>query len=118
MTKTTLKALKGSIRKWEKIFLGGGEDAGSSNCPLCELFPYCYNSRSECPIFGDTHTVGCLGSPYEHWSGHHYDKHEGKYPYIVSYIVSCSECTELARAEFKYLEGLLPFSAFNVVLVI
>lgn len=38
MNSRTLKALKGSIRKWERICNGTGEDRGPRNCPLCELF--------------------------------------------------------------------------------
>jgi len=33
-----LEALKGSIKKWERIVEGTGVDEGADNCPLCELF--------------------------------------------------------------------------------
>jgi len=33
----TLKALKGSIKKWERIVEGTGVDEGADNCPLCEI---------------------------------------------------------------------------------
>ena len=36
MTKKVLKALKGSIKKWESIVKGTGEEHGSKNCPLCK----------------------------------------------------------------------------------
>jgi hypothetical protein len=38
MDEKTLEALKGSIRKWEAIVDGTGEDDGADNCPLCHMF--------------------------------------------------------------------------------
>ena len=38
MNRKTLTALKGSIKKWEKIVAGTGSDNGYQNCPLCALF--------------------------------------------------------------------------------
>lgn len=63
MPPTTLAALQGSIKKWEKIVEGIGLDCGRRNCPLCQLFPDCTN----CPVAKHTGRVCCLCTPYIDW---------------------------------------------------
>lgn len=49
MPAATLKALRGSIAKWEAVAAGTGVDNGPGNCPLCALFferPNC----AGCPV--------------------------------------------------------------------
>ena len=70
MNAETLKALKSSIAKWEKIVAGTGTDNGSSDCPLCALFN---SSRNKvecegCPVKERTGMRYCDGSPYYEWS--------------------------------------------------
>jgi hypothetical protein len=75
MKPATLKALRGSITKWESIVEGTGEDIGSGNCPLCKRFndaPYqqtdCQTVTGEmCPVYLATGQISCDGSPYEDW---------------------------------------------------
>ena len=69
MDKKTLKALKGSIEKWEKIVAGTGKDEGPNNCPLCKLFnkiegeeKYACNG---CPVKEETGQKYCWNTPYE-----------------------------------------------------
>lgn len=40
MDKKTVKAIRGSIKKWEDIEKGTGMDFGVGNCPLCHLFKW------------------------------------------------------------------------------
>jgi len=54
MDAKTLKALKGSIKKWEKIIAGTGVDKGGDNCPLCKA---CGWNCRDCPVM----TIGELG---------------------------------------------------------
>jgi hypothetical protein len=65
VTPETLKALKGSIRKWEKIVLGTGRDEGALNCPLCRLF--IEDDCIGCPVFERTSKPACGDSPYGDW---------------------------------------------------
>lgn len=67
MDKRTLKALKGSIKKWEKIVDGTGTDKGPDNCPLCKLF---FDSTDclGCPVNNATGKTGCRGTPYDDYS--------------------------------------------------
>jgi hypothetical protein len=92
MNATTLKALKGSIKKWEGIVAGKVKDEGPDNCPLCKLF-YAINCRG-CPVSKATRLKWCDGSPYSDlWNG---GKATTK-PQIAA-----------AKAEVKFLKSLLP----------
>lgn len=66
MNYRALEALKGSIRKWEKIVAGTEGDEGTHNCPLCQEF-----YRQECvgcPVYERTGHAACDGSPYQDWA--------------------------------------------------
>ena len=92
MDKETLKALKGSIKKWERVVIGTGTDDGWANCPLCQVFhvrmrvpPLAFPGAefeidskgvlcalyarcgpcNGCPVFGATGERRCQGSPYK-----------------------------------------------------
>lgn len=98
MNKQTLKALKGSIKKWELIVAGEGKDLGAENCPLCQLF--IVRGCKGCPVMEKTGYAECKGSPYDEWikgtkfkNGRRADTPEKK---------------KLARAELKFLKSLLP----------
>jgi hypothetical protein len=86
MDKTTLKALKGSIAKWEAIVAGTGHDNGGDNCPLCKMF--LYKECHGCPVNEETGRKFCHGSPYEKWNEYHSVGH--------------------AQAELAFLKSLLP----------
>lgn len=62
MNAKTLKALRGSIAKWQRIVAGDGVDEGAENCALCALFidAECVG----CPVSKNTGMDGCIGSPY------------------------------------------------------
>lgn len=63
MKAKTLKALKGSIKKWEAIVARTGVDRGGKNCPLCREFPSCEG----CPVMRATGQEQCFGTPYYGW---------------------------------------------------
>ncbi len=102
MNKETLVALKGSIRKWERIVAGKGIDLGTENCPLCKLF---YKKGCiGCPVKEETGFNWCFLTPYDEWLLHHELEH-GK-PVILK--VKCDTCKKLAERELKFLKSLLP----------
>ena len=98
MNKKTLTALRGSIRKWEKIVVGTGVDVGHKNCPLCKLFfgigASCSN---ECPVKQVTGEDSCLGTPYDAWR----NKNSGG-------PAKTAKQKNLARSELYFLKSLLP----------
>lgn len=64
MDRRTLTALRGSIRKWEKIAAGTGRDKGHDNCALC--IEFCTLSGCKgCPVFDKTGKHYCYETPYE-----------------------------------------------------
>jgi len=104
MNTKTLKVLKGSIKKWEKIVEGTGIDEGTDNCPLCELFYYkdCHG----CPVYEKTNCPDCIDTPCGDWNEHIATKHKEK----GDYKVYCPVCKELAQKELDFLKSLLPRS--------
>ena len=104
MDKKTLKATKGSIKKWKDVAEGKGVDNGPKNCPLCKVF---YDGGCVgCPVAGDElECEYCDGTPYELWLEHQ-DKAHGKH--FGPFEVECPECKEIALKEVAFLESLLP----------
>ena len=105
MTAATLRALKGSIRKWEKIEAGTGVDRGPDNCQLCKLFWKLPSYCASCPVMEKTEQGTCCGSPYDAWIRHYWDEHEDDHKTIKVY---CPTCRKLAHAEVVFLKSLLP----------
>lgn len=65
-TEKQKKALRGSIRKWQKIVNGTGDDEGADNCPCCQTFdPSGYFPCKGCPIKEFTGISGCNKTPYD-----------------------------------------------------
>lgn len=62
MDAKTLKALEGSIKKWEKIVARTGFDNGCGNCPLCRQF--LEHGCVGCPVVTRTGKTVCKGTPY------------------------------------------------------
>jgi hypothetical protein len=92
MNAKTLKALKGSIAKWEGIVAGTTEDEGNLNCPLCTLFYRggCFG----CPVMEKTGLDSCNGTPYlEYADGDDLGK---------------DTLLGLAQDELDFLKSLLP----------
>lgn len=105
----TLSALRGSIRKWEKIVAGTEGDAGWKNCPLCLRFGKdCCLDGELCPVFAATNIHFCDDTPYDDWLDHVADKHNFN---LVPFMAECPACTALAQAEADFLKGLTPGAA-------
>ncbi len=100
-----LTALKGSIKKWEKISERTGVDLGTENCPLCKLFFHSLFSCVGCPVAGKTKRNFCSKTPYKIWTMHHENKHLNP---DKDYQVQCPKCILLATQEVKFLKSLLP----------
>jgi len=98
MNAKTLKALKGSIHKWEKIVKGTGVEKGYDNCPLCDLFhPLAINGKAckGCPVAAATGEINCKATPY------------AAYAFRQRHTDGIAE----ARAELEFLRSLLPKKA-------
>jgi hypothetical protein len=104
-----LDALIGSIRKWEAIVRGTGEDDGGKNCQLCRKF---YDTSEAgpcigCPVREKTGFYGCVNTPYEDWVAHQGEAHaKDAFPHYV--VQGCDECKRLATAELDFLKSLVP----------
>ena len=100
MPARTLKALKGSIAKWEKIVKGDMVDLGTDNCPLCDLFWSPDLKCLGCPVSAKVGVGGCVGSPYMPWLQ--------LFPWGESKRVKTKKQREAAREELAFLKSLLP----------
>lgn len=98
MDKRTLKALKGSIRKWERIVAGTGNDQGRLNCPLCaEFLRYgCVG----CPVY-EQGAPYCENTPYASWS----KAQKGSY---IPFKIHDDDTAIAAVLELEFLRSLLP----------
>ena len=96
MNKQTLTALRGSIRKWEKIVAGTGRDDGMNDCPLCAIFweKFCKG----CPVSKAAKNTGCEGTPYQDWRHGTDSERRADTP----------KRKRLAQAELDFLKSLLP----------
>lgn len=97
MNKKTLKALEGSIVKWEKIVNKKGIDDGEHNCPLCKLF-----WEDDC--IGCLINYECKGTPYDDWLAHFERCHQN----TPRNEVYCHWCKHYAQQELDFLKSLLP----------
>ena len=122
MKPATLRALNKSIDKWEKVSTGDLEDRGMRNCALCQRFavgpqasrrvdwgpdigePCTTKADEQCPVYAKTGQSHCLGSPYEKWFDWHatHGGGDGKT------FAMTKRAKQIARAEVKFLKGLLP----------
>jgi hypothetical protein len=105
MNRQTLKALKGSIKKWELIVRGESVDKGIRNCPLCELF--WKKDCKGCPVSDKTGDVYCNGSPYSRWEKCS-DLLRNAEALNWECAVGGSKSRRIAKAELKFLKSLLP----------
>jgi hypothetical protein len=100
MNDKTLKALHGSIAKWEAIVNGTGIDQGTINCPLCRLY---HPSHRETP--GD----GCEGCPIRNATGVDFcdDTPHSDYAECI-YNNQNLRALEFAKQELLFLKSLVP----------
>ena len=102
-SKRKLKALEGSIEKWEKIVDGTGIDERDENCPLCKLYWGC----KSCPVADTVARAGCNDTPYMEWCKHHAKKHPDGV-WCPPMRVECPTCKRLAQKELDFLKSILP----------
>ncbi len=102
MDNKTLKALGGSIEKWEKIVDGSEVDRLNANCPLCALF--INHTCRGCPVRDKSKDSGCRNTPYQAWAKHQNNTHDR----YSNRKVLCSTCESLAKTELEFLKTLLP----------
>lgn len=104
MKRETLKALEGSIKKWEKIVDGSGGDEGTENCPLCKLYYTPLSSDcAPCPVSKRVKTSCCEETPYVKWNNYAEDRRQ-PFPFYVTTVKALS----LALDELYFLKSLLP----------
>ncbi len=105
MNKTTLKALKGSIKKWEGVAAGKLQDRGATNCPLCvEFMSSAFGHCVGCPVREKTGKDFCQHTPYWKWvRGTTYSREDDS-----GRTANTAKQKELAKAELKFLKSLLP----------
>ena len=100
MNDETLRALVGSILKWDAIALGCGINRASYNCPLCQLCN-CF----ECPVCMKTGLIDCDGTDY-------YDiaKYIGKstLPEIIRDGYPTNETCDRIEKFIEFMVKLLP----------
>ena len=106
MRKEILKALKGSVKKWEQIVRSPkGEDNASDNCPLCMISD---EDCLDCPVSQEVGDTDCDSTPYELWVRHQLYDHKRSFP--LTRVPHCRRCLNLAREERDLLVSLLPAS--------
>jgi hypothetical protein len=102
LNKQTLKALKGSIKKWEAIVAGTGVDLGCDNCPLCERFLLGMGSCVGCPVSEKTGRVACIRTPYGDFASA--QPLDSQHPYVAN----TPDSRKHARRMLAFLKRLLP----------
>lgn len=109
MEQRALKALKGSIRKWEKIVAGTGRDKGGDNCPLCLEFNDRFSQEpvcEGCPVYEKTGKTLCDNSPYDEWLRLVHAPQRQQNP--GGFKVENAKEKRAAQKELDFLRSLLP----------
>lgn len=104
MDERTLTALQGSIKKWEEIAAGTGEDHGCSNCPLCKEFTLrsSEGSCAGCPV-NEAGYPDCERTPYSEFWRMGIQQASPR-----SRTANTPELVEIAKREVDFLKSLLP----------
>ena len=104
MNNQTLRALKGSIAKWERIVNFTGWDEGSDNCPLCRRFlPYACNG---CPVAKKAGEEYCNNTPYRDFVREALTFDEKTFAHPAS-----PNSVKHAKQMLRFLKSLLPKEA-------
>jgi hypothetical protein len=100
MNPETLKALKASIRHWERILIGTDIEIGPKHCALCRKFRR-YRLPSggccKCPVCRRTGFYACNETPYRDFASAWVFPHKHNESTII-----------LAWKELEFLRSLLP----------
>ena len=68
LTKTQMRNLDRSIRKWERIVDGKDEDKRGDNCACCIAYYRIGNRCGLCPVKLYTSETSCDGTPWRSWA--------------------------------------------------
>ena len=102
MNRETLKALHGSIGKWDRIVKDTRAlDKGIENCNLCLSVSAC----ERCPVYKKSNAINCENTPYDKWFEH---SKEHSSLGEIHREPHCKECMSLAKTERAFLISLLP----------
>lgn len=104
MDAKALKALKASIRKWERNAKAKTPEeylTKAGDCPLCDLF--IDDGCRRCPVYQRSLSIHCMATPYVQAS---VARHQWAYS-----DGSAEAAHAAARAEVEFLKSLLPGSA-------
>lgn len=114
MHPATLKALRGSIEKWEGIVAGTAKNDGYHNCPLCHLFHPKYEGGfncGPCPVAQKAGADFCERTPYARYEKIESDL-RGLSPEDEEHALEIEHLTTalkaVAQAELDFLKSLLP----------
>jgi len=101
MDAETLKALRGSIAKWERVVSTGASGTSYADCALCALFwaADCIG----CPVSQRTGESHCDGSPFEDYMSERHELRLGSKERTSDPAVK-----EAAERELAFLKSLLP----------
>lgn len=108
MNKQTLKALRGSIKKWERIVTGHGRDEGSKNCPLCQEFMFRDRPCYGCPVMKRTGQASCRGTPYMEFYHVASEENFALGDVYKGNHVAGPRAQQAAIDEYEFLVSLLP----------
>jgi hypothetical protein len=103
MDTETLEALRGSIRKWERVVAEGTDGTLWKDCPLCLMFwdDDCHG----CPVMKATGMSACRGSPFAAYD----DARESYFATVDgAHVGSDPAVVAAAQAELDFLKSLLP----------
>ena len=108
ISKEQMRALDGSIEKWNQIRNRQEVDRGRSNCPLCQLYNNSkqYEQCKRCVVYLDTGARFCEKSPYEAWLNHYKLFHSNTTTIKYGRKSECPECDILANDEYEFLKDL------------
>ena len=104
----SVKALRKSIIKWNKIVNGTGGDDGIDNCALCKEYYSGQTIRNRCegcPVLKATGKVECIKTPYQDWTDHLQIVH-GIAVLPAKRVPYCRTCMKIAREELAFLKSL------------
>lgn len=108
MNANTLKALRGSIKKWERIATGHGKDGGSTNCPLCKEFLSQNSPCHGCPVMQRTGQASCRDTPYVNFYHIASAENDSLGDVYNTSQVAGPRAQQAAINEYKFLVSLLP----------
>ena len=106
ISKEQMRALDGSIEKWNLICNQHGLDQGRTNYPLCQL-NIADRQCEQCIVYLETGEHFCRETPYEVWIKHHRKHHRNFHlSHKIYKSCECPECNILANDEYKFLKDL------------